>query len=101
MHKKYFNFHRQVEETGKVEGQVMDLAAEVDRHANEVDQVLRQKTAVESQLEHTTSIIDSIKTENFMVRTKLRNVKVIRKEKKSNLSFVELTFSCQKSFYNM
>ena len=65
-----------MEETAKVEGRVMELASEVDKHASDVNQVLRQKTTAESQLKYTSSLVDAVKTENYLLATQLRNVKV-------------------------
>lgn len=67
---------RQVEETGRVESRVVELAGEIEARGREVQRSLHTQALMEAQLEQSNTLVDAFKTDNFIISRQLRNVKV-------------------------
>ncbi|KAK3882444.1 hypothetical protein Pcinc_013179 [Petrolisthes cinctipes] len=71
---------RQVEETNRVEGKVLELAGELEAQAREVQQVIHSQAMTETQLEQANTLLDGLNTDNFILTRQLRNVKTEKEE---------------------
>lgn len=69
-------FTRQVEETSRVESRVVELAGEVEARGREVQRILHTEALTQAHLQQANTLVDALKTDNFIVTRQLRNVKV-------------------------
>lgn len=66
-----------MEETSRVEGKVVELAGELEAQEREVQHILHTQATSETQLLQSHSLLDALKTDNFILTRQLRNVKVL------------------------
>lgn len=60
-----------------MEGKVVELAGEMEAQGREMQHILHSQATSETQLQQSYSILDALKTDNFILTRQLRNVKVV------------------------
>nr|XP_053642509.1 paramyosin-like [Cherax quadricarinatus] len=72
--------NRQMEETARVEAQVVEMAAEVETQGREVQRALHTQVVTEAHLQQTSTLADALKTDNASLTRQLRNIKSEKEE---------------------
>ncbi|XP_045623361.2 cilia- and flagella-associated protein 58 [Procambarus clarkii] len=71
---------RQMEETSRVETQVVELAGEVETRGRELQRVVHTQVVTEAHLHQASTLAHALKTDNFILGRQLRNIKTEKEE---------------------